>query len=173
MASPSRSTARLTLAVPLLLWAVPWLGLKAQVDSAVIPALRDARRIRLELANRVRFEGRFQELSASTLSFQAIVRPTIHESYFAERQVPLDSLSRIWVQDGSHWRTGALVGGAAVGLFGFLVGMTFQGDLDTPTCSQNAGGCVVGLTAAGAALGAVSGGLLGALFIRWRLVWRL
>jgi hypothetical protein len=143
------------------------------VDSAIVPALRDARRIRLELTGQTRLEGRFQELAPSHLGVRAIVRPTIHKSYFAERQVPLDSLSRIWVQDGSHWQTGALVGGATLGVVGFLLGMTFKGDLDTPSCSGNAVRCVAGGTAMLGAVGAVSGGLLGALFMRWRLVWRL
>ncbi|HEX9632842.1 MAG TPA: hypothetical protein VGA02_10290 [Gemmatimonadales bacterium] len=139
------------------------------MDSALRLVLQEGRRIRVEFTDRVRQEGRFQQLAADTLRFRAIMRPTFHTAYFAERQVRLDSLSRIWVHDGSRWRIGALVGGAALGLVGFGVAMAFQGDSDTPGCSGF--GCVVGAIAVFGSVGAVTGGLLGALVIRWRLVW--
>jgi hypothetical protein len=123
----------------------------------------------VEFVDRSRLEGRFQDLTRSHIRFQAIVRPTVQRAHFADLAVPRDSLSRIRVRDGSHWKIGALGGGVALALLGFDVGMTFKDDTDAPGCSGT--GCVVGATAVFGAAGALAGGLLGALIIRWRLVW--
>jgi hypothetical protein len=160
------SPIRWAVALPFLIFSLPVTGAQAQIDSAIVTALRDARRIRVELTDRGRLQGVFYDLAPTHLGVRVIVRPTIHESYFADRLVTRDSLARIWVRDGSHWRTGALVGGAAFGVVGFILGMKFH-----PSCGGAA--CVGGATVWGGGLGAVSGGLLGTLFIRWRLVWRL
>jgi hypothetical protein len=160
-------------ALSLLLLAIPVGGAPAQVSPAIVPALRDARRVRLELTSRARIEAVFQDLTPTELRVRAIVHPTIHESYFAERRIALDSLSRIWVQDGTHWRTGAYIGAATFGAFGFALAWKFKRDPQFPGCSRDPAGCVLGATIGGAALGAVSGGLMGALLMRWRLVWQL
>jgi hypothetical protein len=152
-----------------LLLAVPLSAARAQSDSALVAVLQSAHRIRVELADHRAFDGAFRELTPTGFRFRAIVRPNVQEAYFAEMQVPRDSLSRIWVRSGSHWRIGAVIGGVTLGLMGFAAGMTFEGDTDTPGCSG--GGCVIGATALFGAVGAVAGGLLGAVFPRWRLVW--
>jgi hypothetical protein len=131
--------------------------------------LRGASRIRVAFTDGTNLEGQFRALTPTHLAFRAIVRPTVQRAYFAEVAAPHDSLSRIWVRDGSHWQIGALVGGLGLGLFGFAVAMAFVGDLDSPGCDGY--GCVVGATAGFGAVGAVAGGLFGALVIRWRLVW--
>jgi hypothetical protein len=136
-----------------------------------VPVLQNASRIRVEFVDQRRLEGVFQELTPTHLLLRAIVRPTVQRAHFADLEVPRDSLSRIWVRDGSHWKLGALVGGTALGLAGFGIGMKFKGDSDTPSCSEHAVPCVAGATAGFGLVGAVTGGLLGAVIIRWRLVW--
>jgi len=141
-----------------------------QVDTTIQTMLQNASRIRVEFTDRRRFDGVFQELTPTQFRFRAIVRPTVQRAYFADLDVPRDSLSRIWVRSGSHWQLGALVGAAALGLTGFALGMAFKDDLDTP-CSSNPSGCVAQATAVAATAGALTGGLLGAVIPRWRLVW--
>ena len=141
------------------------------MDSGLAPVLQHASRIRVAFTDGTNLEGQFRALTPTHLAFRATVRPTVHRAYFAEVAAPHDSLSRIWVRDGSHWRTGALFGGLALGLLGFGAAMAFVGDLDSPGCDGF--GCVVGATAGFGAAGAVVGGLFGALVMRWRLVWPL
>lgn len=161
--------ARFRALVPLLLSMMVPTRAHARVDTSLAAALQHASRIRVQLAGQRRFEGSFQELTPTHLRFRAIVRPTVQRAYFADLNVARESISRLWVRDGSHWRIGALVGGLALGLIGFGVAMAFVGDSDTPGCSGPA--CVVGATAVFGAAGAVGGELVGTLVIRWRPVW--
>lgn len=59
----------------------------------------------------------------------------------------------------THWREGALIGGGLLGIFGFVVSGIDDGD---------SGGHVstIGLTLGSAAVGALSGALIGGLFPR-------
>jgi hypothetical protein len=70
---------------------MPVTDARAQIDSVTEREMREAHRIRLELANRTGLDGRLQALAQPYLTVQAIVRPTLDKSYFAERHVPLDS----------------------------------------------------------------------------------
>jgi len=152
------------LALTLLASPIP--GLSAQVDTATESRLRTASRIRLELTSRERLEARFQALRPSYLVVQAIVRPTFHKSYFAERHVPLDSLSRIWIRVGTQSRNGAIVGGIVFGSIGLVMGAAFAEYSDCAIVVCMAAGAVgVGLA------GHVAGGVFGALLPRWRVVW--
>lgn len=134
-------------------------------------ALLNAQRIRVESLDRRRLEGVFQELAPAHFRFHAIVHETRANTYFADFEVPRDSLSRIWVRNGTHWRTGALIGAATLAVVGLGAGMAYKGDPNVTYCLEHPGGCVAGATLTGAVSGAIVGGLLGALVVRWRLVW--
>lgn len=114
------------------------------------------------------FDGIFQELTPTQLRFRAIVRPSVQEAHFADLAIPRDSLSRIWVRSGTHWRTGAFVGAGAFAVMGFLF-MVQVG----PNCECNQAAFVAYAPAAFALSGAVLGGVAGSLFSRWRVVWPL
>jgi hypothetical protein len=162
---------RLPLARCALLYVLATPAARAQSDSALLLVLQRAHRIRVEFADQRRVDGTFQQLTPTQLRFRAIVRPTVQSAYFADLEVLRDSITRIWVRAGSHWKTGAIVGATALGASGFYLGMKFKDDTDTPDCSNQPVKCVAGTTLVGVLAGGIAGGLFGAVLERWSLVW--
>lgn len=69
--------------------------------------------------------------------------------------------------NGSNWKRGALIGGAIGGALGGLILVAAQGWCDFPDCENDRLPTALGLTVAGAAIGAV----FGATSLTWERIW--
>ena len=137
----------------------------AQIGPRVIDSLQIDRRIRVETVQGTRVDGRVLMADSGWLRLRVIERASVHSAVFATRQISLDSLVRVWVHDGTGARTGALIGGLAVGVAVSSLALAFCGDPDGGGCdpAQTVGGVAV-LSGIAAALGR----FLGATVVRWR-----
>lgn len=137
----------------------------AQIGPRIIDSLQIDRRIRVETVQGARIDGRVLMADSGWLRLRVIERASVHSAVFATRQISLDSLVRVWVHDGTGARTGALIGGLAVGVtFGSLA-LALCGDPDGGGCDPAQ---VVGAVAVLSGIGAALGGFLGATVVRWR-----
>lgn len=149
--------SRLYRLIPLLLVVPPSLAAQATPDS-VASQLWAGQRIRLHLRDGQRVEGRFAAYAPGS--------PALRISG-ADTLIVVEMIDSLWVR-GSAAKNGAIIGAVIVGvpsaiLFGVVCVALGEGD----GCS--AWGYVVGLTAAGAGVGALLGAAIGSAVPRWRL----
>ncbi|MGH7658553.1 MAG: hypothetical protein ACREL6_10005 [Gemmatimonadales bacterium] len=81
--------------------------------------------------------------------------------------VDASSVVHLDVANGSNWKRGALIGGAIGGALGGLSLALSNGWCDYPGCSGDRLPTALGLTVAGAAIGAV----FGATSLTWERIW--
>jgi len=159
-------TATIPLLASLLLagTATSTLG---QVDSAFWAGLPPGRRLKVEVAGEVRLEARLRAVDSAAVRLRAVLRPTLERAVFADTSIAHRVVSRVWVQDGTHWRRGAMIGAAVTAVFATAVMVTFWGDNDVPFDESRAPISFAVAVASGGLVGA-GGGLL---VMRWRRVW--
>jgi hypothetical protein len=139
----------------------------AQVDSAFWAGLPPGRRLKVEVSGKGRLEARLRGADSTAVRLRAVLRPSLERAVFADTSLAHRTVSGVWVQDGTHWRRGAVIGAAVAAVFAAAVMATFWGDNDVPFDESRA--------PISFAVAVASGGLVGAgggLFVmRWRRVW--
>ena len=84
------------------------------------------------------------------------------------RKVPAAAVDSLWVHS-THWRRGALIGGAIGGIgLGAVAAEVVHGTCESASGCNEVGGFFVGLLLGGVA-GVVTGGLVGGAFPTWQL----
>lgn len=124
-------------------------------DSA-ITALHAGQQIRLTTAGRGRLVGRAGAADGDSLDLA---------QDDAVRRIPIPAIDTLWVRGGSGV-TGAIVGGAIVGVLGAIAVVAAAGACEYDcgsTTVQAAGGFVLG-----AVVGVPLGALIGGRFPRWK-----
>jgi hypothetical protein len=139
----------------------------AQVDSAFWAGLPPGRRLKIEAAGAGRLEARLQAADSAAVRLRAVLRPTLERAVFADTSIAHQAVSGVWVQDGTHWRRGAVIGAAVTAVFVAAVMVTFWGDNDVPFDESRAPLSF----AAGVAVGGLLGAGGGLFVMRWRRVW--
>jgi hypothetical protein len=86
----------------------------------------------------------------------------------SSKRVPAAAVDSLWVHS-THWRRGALVGGAIGGIgLGAIAAALVHGTCESASGCNDVGGFFVGLLLGGFA-GGVTGGLVGGAFPTWQL----
>ena len=143
--------------IPLLMLLPASLAAQSSLDDA-IGRLKPGQTVRLHSQTGQRAEGRFSVYETDSSVVQLAMRDT------TIRFAMVDSL---WVRKTGA-KTGALIGAVVVGVPSAL----FWGALcsmDGGSISSECGGAVVGLTVAGAGVGALLGAAIGSAATRWQL----
>jgi hypothetical protein len=143
-------------------------SLHAQRMPPTLPSLPPGAAVRVEVRNGERVEGLFDQYRADSL--------LIRSAALAPVGVPLDSVSRVWVQ-GRATKTGMLVGGLVGIPLGVLAGAGLcdferrqENNLgEEVSCTEH----YIGATAVGAAAGVAVGALVARFIPKWHLRFRL
>jgi hypothetical protein len=133
--------------------------------ASVLEQLQRRQLVRIETAAGARFFGRAVQVGSDSLVVTA-PPPTEY------RHLSVDSVARLWIQNGTHARQYTLYGGIAGAVLLGILGFVYSGiDDSADACT---GWCIVPAAAgAGALFGGVLGFGVGALNPRWRLVFPL
>ena len=153
---------------PLLLGAMLCGGLsRLGVSQAhpVLTTLPPKADLRVQLVDSTVVVGRLAELDPSRIRLNTIVRPTATDSRLVPRTVPLDSIARAWVGEGTYWKRGALIGFGLGTLAMYVLVHTVPDD----GCGAE-WGCAAGAIIMGGLPGAALGAVAGHQAVRWRLL---
>ncbi len=146
---------------------------KAQRLPQRLGEVNAGEKLQLDLLNGSRVWGRLTSLRNDTLFLHGgQVRwrnaggRSAYES-FQYRAVGVDAVQGAWVNEGNHAGAAATLG-AFVGGFALMVATgIFLGNQDVDRC----GGCILLSGVAGAGIGALLGGAIGAATDRWRKIY--
>jgi len=167
ISSVSNARMGLILVVAALIGGHGTLG--AQFASVLREGLTVGRRSRVELLDGERVTGRVQRVTPDTLTLSVVEYRNAQNAVAATREIPFRSITGIWVASGTHWMEGGGIGAAVGAGFSLAAGILLGGGGgDAPECR---GGCLVQMTAGGAAIGAAIGAVIGTFFLRWRVVY--
>ena len=153
----------------LLLAAVLLAAADRPAFSQVRPALEAVppkTQMKLQLLDSTFIVGRLAALDETRIRLNTIVRPTATDSRLVPRTVALDSVTRAWVAEGTHWRRGAVVGA----LIGTVLIYALQHMGDDPRCGPVEWRCVANGVIVGGLPGALLGYAGGRQAIRWRVL---
>ena len=158
---------RACLLLFLSLWCTAPGVLHAQMPASVRDSLSVGRRVRIDLLDRSRITGRVQRADPDDLVLTVLRYRNVHDVTAHSLVIPAESIGSIQVSAGTHWKTGAVIGGAVLGTTVFAMRLIFRGP-DSGECN---GGCLAGSSVLGVGLGAVCGAAVGSLVLRWRFLW--
>lgn len=113
-----------------------------------------------------RVVGRLALLLSSADSSVVFCSPAGPPCPGQERTILRRHITAMDLAHGTHWRRGAIAGGAIGALVGGAAGLIVAAVCDAVTCSGTGGKVLIGAAAGAASVGAV-GALLGSLFTRW------
>ncbi len=150
-----------------------WVALGVLIAAAHLPvsasaqeaaAKRDSAVAKLNTGQQIRISG--EAMNRLVGKAGVAVNDTLD---FAEddmvRRIPIPAIDTLWVRGGSA-KTGAIIGGAAVGVLG-VAAYAATASLCESDCGSD-GVAVVGSFLVGATVGAVLGGFVGARVQSWK-----
>jgi hypothetical protein len=121
--------------------------------------------VRALLRDSTRTHGSLVDVTSEAILLRRLVGA--NEVRVVDRSVPLDSVMKVWRRAGSRWSIGALTG-VGIGAFGALItGAVATSTQDRGSCG---GGCWATIVAIGAGTGGLLGALIGHQIARWEIV---